>query len=1257
MSSRSRLLVAVVGLLCTLCLVGGQPRVRQEGDVIDNVFRVGAVLSNDGKTQEMSEARMGYQLFFNEVKKLHNGRGMRVEDKNGRAFYFGFDFMWRDDSSNTSVHDREVEALLDEEKVHFLFGSHPEYALSETQLSNSRQRMNLQCCVGPDVVYKQGFPLVFGIPASNIRYTELAVRSMMLRGLRRVAILQREDNLFTKTTCEAAVADINKFGDFETEAMDVAFVAKYDESRVNDTRMYEDVARRLKKENVDAVVACIFVQEASLLVEALHQSKRSLKSLFITVAPTIPQWVSGMGELSEHVLSAAQWHTKLKYTDSFFGTNQEYISKFEALHGEVSTYIAAGASAVGYVTYFGIKYAFWNCDISKTGGVVDQLLFNSSALECDDQNEDWTGYERVRQTIKGMNTDTFFGKIKFNAYQRNDGIDPPTTQVLPAKGSRRIDAVLPIGAANAQLVMPGRNAFKPTCAKGFFVGEDEFDPCDPCIPGEISDEENASHCNKCPLGSWVGESGQSVCKICPAGTITRGKGEKQLAGCVCKEGYFNPRGAAGEECQPCPDGAKCNGTDDFPIPEPGYWMNKTVPSEVYECEPADVCQGGLESSCKIGREGRLCSECSKDYFGVIERCFPCPHKAAVVTMVVLLVLGWYILNVVISNNVASLEMMLSWAQLANVIGDVGLRWPKSLETMFGTANLLDFDVDILEPSCLFHWSFTHNFVVQLLLPFVMSMLAFCGYMASVVALKYHKRAQAGETTWLRKYFSWLVHAPETEEELAQRWDKTIATFLSSVEVTYVTIAKYCFDVFKCEDIAGVSVLRTSPSVECSNREHALLIVLAIIGTLFYSIGYLAFVAYKMFQLDKTRSFQCPVNLRRYGFLYRRFELDYFWTPIIILIRRLIFVVTLVFLNNPAFQAGGLAVIIIVSLMLHVYTAPYVDTYLDVMFSFLLVALMFEAFSGVMFYSTNLPHKNRVILEWIVLLVLFVLICVFVVFFYFELSRKYCQFNVKQMHCNEILQQQGLDKASKVLRTWSKDYRGVAKTVSHELLETFNPYFIHKALDKRPEFIPRWHRLSTMLKDYMSDQSETSYLSKTGVAKFWRKLVDRFPELVDFLAVADEENRQKFREFATTLYQDFYLKNKVEPLPIFGILNWRDRAPMAQWLAMASEEDRQFFTTFMTELFREASGPEMANRLNQKVSSNGAAFGRDFDESASNNWKTLRVIKEIKSGRGPLAHSASLSQSFSTAVSFNNVRVSTLGSLEEEVEEGTEENLA
>lgn len=639
---------------------------------------------------------------------------------------------------------------------------------------------------------------------------------------------------------------------------------------------------------------------------------------------------------------------------------------------------------------------------------------------------------------------------------------------------------------------------------------------------------------------------------------------------------------------------------------------------------------------------RLCAGCDEGHFSLFQRCHKCWRASVIVVVCILVLIAWYVMNVTVSRSVASLEIILSWAQLANIVGDINLHWTPMVTTMFGVANILDFDVDILEPSCLFHWDFTHNFVVQLCLPFVMTLMASSGYVFSAFIYHAIKHKWINLEGHAREIVSLIIEIPDGQQDLNKKWDATIATFLASVDITYVTIAKYCFDCFKCVTIADVSVLEISPDVECGTEEHNRLMLLGSIGIVFYVFGYLALISWKLYDLRNRRSFSDESNIQRFGFVYQKYELDYFFTPAIAIIRKLLFVLVLVYMNNPAFQVGTLAIVINVSLMIHVYTAPYVETYLDVLFSFLLVALMFEAFGGLMFYSENLPSDNRFILEWIVMATLFLLVCVFLVIFIMEMLTKYQLHFLKKRHREYARRElgwstRGLISSFRLLRGRSsgsslRSAPSLAssgssfkadKAISYELLHTFHPWFVYKCLKKRPDLIQDWNRVTNMLKDYMSDQSETSYLSMKPAAKFWRRLVDRFPEVIDLLAVADGQTREQFNELVTNLYRNFYLSKKLTPLPLMRVLNWRDHAPMAQWLAVAPEEDRSLFIRFVSEMFRAAGKEEAAETLESRLQ-NGGQDPRLWTLSGEKRFsKKQQWIIDCLSQSNPLTPAGSL----------------------------------
>lgn len=59
-----------------------------------------------------------------------------------------------------------------------------------------------------------------------------------------------------------------------------------------------------------------------------------------------------VGETLKFLMSAAQWHNELTYSDPVFGTTTEYNQKYKDFHGHelLPVSVSAGASAVDYTT-------------------------------------------------------------------------------------------------------------------------------------------------------------------------------------------------------------------------------------------------------------------------------------------------------------------------------------------------------------------------------------------------------------------------------------------------------------------------------------------------------------------------------------------------------------------------------------------------------------------------------------------------------------------------------------------------------------------------------------------------------------------------------------------------------------------------------------------------------------------------------------------------------------------------------------------
>lgn len=576
----------------------------------DSVFRFGAVLSTTGDTAEMQEARNGYALFFDHINAESDGRGFFLEGREDTGgFYFQYDFLWREDESDPERHAAQVRRLLRRDRVHFLGGSHAAYANAEMQAANDAGVLNYHCCVEPDVFYEQDFPFVFGITVSNREYTKNFVRALVLAEIGQVMIVYEEGDTYSRTTCEAANLYFQESGGIRpTEG----FIRPFNRSTTSVPDFFQRVAEEAKTNEVQAVVACVYPDDGTLLVNAFHDIQYALRSFFLTIGPTRQSWVDAFEPQfkSNNLFSGAQWHRKMRYEDAVFQSSLEYSELYEEMYnGETPTWHAAAASAVGMTLTWSIRDAFSTCDISQTEGDVDALLFDPEAIDCDD-GANVRGYDRVIEALEELDHETFFGWVKFNFFRRNVGMETVTTQVFErelASGETRqeIEAVMPVSYATQLAKFPADNPYKETCQPGTYVRtDDQFNPCVACDRGEASSEENAPHCDTCLNGEYNDRIGQSSCKQCPEGTHTEIRGAKRLTECKCRPGYFTPTRELGLACEQCPDGAECAGGTDQPVPLFGYWANETVRTTMYPCDPENICLGGDDVQCDVGYTGR-----------------------------------------------------------------------------------------------------------------------------------------------------------------------------------------------------------------------------------------------------------------------------------------------------------------------------------------------------------------------------------------------------------------------------------------------------------------------------------------------------------------------------------------------------------------------------------------------------------------------------------------------------------------------------
>ena len=578
----------------------------------DSSFRVGAVLSTEGSTKAMEQAKNGYALFFDTINAQNDGRGFFVEGRNGtKGYWFHYAFLSREDASDVAVHQRQLDELVTKEKIHFLGGSHLHYDHMEVKAAVDNGVLLYKCCVDANMLSHDNSPFVFVIRTSEIVYTLKFVAASFLAGSVRYGFVVDVSEPSFMYAYHGALGLLQETSGLGKDIYNITYVKLYNSSETESTdHLFRDVAQAMKHQRVDSLIAAVNAEHGKHIVNAVHEARYSLRSTYIMRGPSDQEWVDSIEDDNrvERLVSTVQWHYKQEDHDDFFGKTSVYVDMYVRRYGEKPTCYSAGATAVGVTLTRAIQNAFAQCDISKTHGDVDALLYSPEAIQCEDDLGD-RGYDRVLASLQALDMKTFFGFVKFDRHRRNLEKKTATTQVLlktSADGTKRreIEVVLPVDIASHEAVLPAKNYYKEDCMPGTFVGPDDFNPCVECNEGEASYEKNAPFCESCPVGEWREKRGGSSCNTCPDGTTTAARESTNLSDCICKVGYFNAAGETGAACDPCPVGAVCPGGTEPPTPLRGYWANETRRSEIYACDDASVCTGGKGEACRQGHTGR-----------------------------------------------------------------------------------------------------------------------------------------------------------------------------------------------------------------------------------------------------------------------------------------------------------------------------------------------------------------------------------------------------------------------------------------------------------------------------------------------------------------------------------------------------------------------------------------------------------------------------------------------------------------------------
>ena len=475
--------------------------------------------------------------------------------------------------------------------------------------------------------------------------------------------------------------------------------------------------------------------------------------------------------------------------------------------------------------------------------------------------------------------------------------------------------------------------------------------CQPCRRGSFSSHEGATSCTDCQELSdatvrYQDEEGQTSCKPCPSFTVRPGNQPgKSVHECLCKEGYYQPEDKLnGALCVPCPYGGVCPGANQEALnntrsyPKKGYWGDPLYQQLFIVCPLEDTsCKGGNEFKCAKGYEGRLCALCSKGYYKVAGTCAKCAdNQGWLATMVsvstFLIFFVWFAVNKLTAGRYDAADIFLHFMQLSDIIGNFNLSFDSNIETWKVASGFVNFDVDILTMwECYMRWNYLGSFILICSISWLKLFISSLSYGGSYAMLRISASKQG---KWMSKLLAYGFHIKSTDE-LRIMFDEMVEEFANIYVITYNALCARCFYVFMGNTLPnGESYMTASPDVIMGSHHHKILVAMGIVGLFTYVLGVPLILAAILFRAKQKDQLAKVSFLRRYGFLYRRYESNYFWWELVLLARRFLLTAVLVFLQDFGIaQAAVGSIIIALCIAAQYYAQPFRDEHIDRLDSF------------------------------------------------------------------------------------------------------------------------------------------------------------------------------------------------------------------------------------------------------------------------------------------------------------------------------------
>ena len=396
--------VALCSLALTACGSKGEDTSGSAGD--GTTLTIGASVSLTGKlAREGQLTQEGYQLCQDKV----NGQG--GVDVGGKKLKL--DIQYQDDTSKPDTAAQLVDQFNDK-GVKLILGS---YGSANTEAQAAVIERNGQVMVdsaGADnKIFSKGYKRTFAVLSPATEYASSIVKAIaeLAQPKPTSMVFLSADDGFSKTVTEGGMKTAQEKG----------FTVLSPQYFPNGASDVSSSLTKVKGQKPDVIIGSVHLVEGVAIVKQAKELGVTPAGFGETVAPPTPDFAKTLGPAAENVLGSSQWTDATKGEDKYFGTAKQYTADIKSKFGHDPDYHDAEASAA--------------C-----------LALVMAAEKAGDTSPD-----KVREALAGLDTTSFFGKIKFDSTGQN--VYKPMA-VIQVQNGKPV-TVWPTDSAEAKLIWPG----------------------------------------------------------------------------------------------------------------------------------------------------------------------------------------------------------------------------------------------------------------------------------------------------------------------------------------------------------------------------------------------------------------------------------------------------------------------------------------------------------------------------------------------------------------------------------------------------------------------------------------------------------------------------------------------------------------------------------------------------------------------------------------------------------------------------------